>query len=1268
MALSSFEIIVKIEGVDYYLDTDGSTSIPLTLQVSDIREFATRRSSYSLSITVPETAHNRFIFNSVSDLSVDLTYFNPNWKSPCTILVDSIPVFTGNLQLKSVDSELSSNLVRYNCVVYSENDDFFKTVGEYTLGGVTSNLDFSEFNHKYNYDSIALSWTQSYESGYYYPLIDTSGIIDKSYIDGSISLPVMLSSGTVDVETYMLTGQSSTNPSGLKMVNDSVFIAGALSTTTVTGVTSSNALLQTFSTDTIWPEVSSIPAGVVTCVYDTQKSSGLDTYHTFFEFYKLDQNNTPILLGTSPNTTSTAVNTGVQQTSSITLSEKVQILNTDRLAIKIYAAMDSPGTTASFNLYADSTTDTRLTFPASMTSRMLVDNFLPATYIKTIWNKIFEAADYKYESNFLNTEYFNNLVMPFSQKVLENEPTYLKTLSFYVGKTTDQVLNAIPSTKITFSATPPPHIYLNQYHQGGYYQLQALSFDDVNTPYDNDSGLWDVATSKFTSSSDVIQQEFKLKLDISFKDWGTIAKNALLASSGPTTTFYRDLIVVVVRSMNPDGSAVSGWSQTPTIQQLISYPRIPFAGGKNYQSIYYNQPDVSTSIPAGTYQVSILGNDGTGNDNKIAHAEIFTDRLDGRATIPAPAGDIYGECYYGTLRAGEEVRAFFVNYAALGVVLGPIYGSITFFDPSAATPNQLSWRDLSIKVGSSFENLVTTSVIVGQTFSYNSVLPQNLKQKDFLTSIVKMFNLYIEPLKDSERTLLIEPRDDYYAAGEFKNWTHKIDATKKAHIQVLAETQNKSTLFTYKPDSDFYNTDFSNVFKREYGDVRYVIDNDFLSGEKKIDVVFSPTPLSKLNGSVGMVYPSVFKVNNGKPQSADGYNFRILSKNPDGLIPLDAADTWYFEGNAQTSYPYVGHFYPDPYEPTMDLNWGQSYLYYSNTPTNNNLFSTYWRNTINEISDINSRIVTLDIYLDSTDINKFRFNDNIYMVIDGVGGYYKVNKISNFDPTIIKPVTVEFIKSIDITVPILQGLDSPDTESVVIAATNVTNSLKGHISISEWGNKITGHGHIVTGIFNTVGSNGTWVNGDGNVSTSHKSLLLGDGNIDNSYRNSLLLGNNNTSALGQFKMLIGDNNYDNSSSGLIIGNNNFIDISTINIRVFGDFNSINSPGDGISIFGRYNEISDNGLVNNNSFIIGDSNIVNGNTFIFGSDMSPSQNTFNVQAPIVNTPNIISAGRDEVLDPFSDIVINIISAGRDEVRNLGSNTAINLVSGGYDDIL
>jgi len=55
--------------------------------------------------------------------------------------------------------------------------------------------------------------------------------------------------------------------------------------------------------------------------------------------------------------------------------------------------------------------------------------------------------------------------------------------------------------------------------------------------------------------------------------------------------------------------------------------------------------------------------------------------------------------------------------------------------------------------------LAPSNFTEGFLVNMNALLPQNIKQKDFLSSVIKMFNLYIDVDKLNTKKLIIEPRN-----------------------------------------------------------------------------------------------------------------------------------------------------------------------------------------------------------------------------------------------------------------------------------------------------------------------------------------------------------------------------------------------------------------------------------------------------------------------------------------------------------------------------
>ena len=146
-----------------------------------------------------------------------------------------------------------------------------------------------------------------------------------------------------------------------QMVRLVSFTAGSL-TTKVTNVSTTPTLMQSFATNTGFPNTTLIPAGLFTCYYQTEKQAGTNNYYTYFQVYKRS-GAVETLLATSSNSNQDASNTVKNTIVTAFIPSDTTILATDRLVVKIYGVMLSA--TANITLYYDGTSGARFEYPTS---------------------------------------------------------------------------------------------------------------------------------------------------------------------------------------------------------------------------------------------------------------------------------------------------------------------------------------------------------------------------------------------------------------------------------------------------------------------------------------------------------------------------------------------------------------------------------------------------------------------------------------------------------------------------------------------------------------------------------------------------------------------------------------------------------------------------------------------------------------------------------------------------------------------------------------
>ena len=1044
-----YEILIELNGVKQQLDTYKGDPISLTFNVADVADISSRNSSFSKTIKLPETGNNRLIFGDISDLGVDSS-FNPNKKTKCWILVDTAVVFEGYLQLKKVFVDKELDKCDYEVVVYADNDNFFKQLGNKFI----TDSDYSELNHYWNANVIRSSWTSEWNNGYYYPLIDYGYDWDLGEING-------------------------------------------------------------------W-----------TTTYNTEVKT---------------------------------------------------------------------------------------------------KDMFPATNVKYIWNKIFNEAGYTYQSNFLDSEIFTSLYIPFNREKLLR-PNTSTASRFSIGRTQSATFSNTSTVTVAGSTIIENDPYYGPIEVSNPVVTKLgtfrIPFNSEASPNGDPDNLYNTTTYEYTAPTDFISERFVCNFDITFRfnvDFNAFT-NFSFTNYATTIQFKR--------SRNPNtGATVSGGYAIPVGGSIAA------------------RPFKESSIPGVQFEAA----GGTSQQPRRTYGQISTDILDNSTPN------------LKKLYPGEKVWVEVV-YSALNTDIRTTIGNSNLLPPTVIVAGNSYNTTLPVGTvcgtfsgNNKFFNVLNTTVLVDEVIDYNQVLPLNIKQSDFIVSIIKMFNLYVEPSKEYDNQLIIEPRDAYYAAGKIKDWTGKLNIDEDIEEQILGDTQNKKTIWKYKDDKDWYNEDYkNNRGGLSYGEYNFYSSNEFVSGEKKVELTFSPTPLASVNGSTQLVIPKIGKLNNNLWARTEA-NIRILTKfnsstnstwvygdyqffsdssqwnaytvltsngfgnalHPfkvgdyvnvsqtdggllkpmlqgnfkivairdtksivinipfsvvgsgasvggtvtplDGLLPVATdSDSWSFEGIKYKAYPYLGHF-NNPQNPSYDINFGQTNgLYYlEETVTNDNLYSVYWENFINELFDKDSRIITASFYLTPFDIADFRFNDNIYIGDQ----YYKVNKILNYDPTKEALVKIELIKSKYITIPRAFSNVKPSLPITGAVGSSVPDIKKpprptGGL-ISSGTNTVVGGKNIVVGKDNAVYASKSLVLGASNsVASDTKAYVLGDNNsVEGNSEKTVVIGDNNTISEGVTGSVVFGSGNVVSGSNITLINVNGVTATQSGMTYLGPSFSISQTGD-----------------------------------------------------------------------------------------------------------
>ena len=383
---------------------------------------------------------------------------------------------------------------------------------------------------------------------------------------------------------------------------------------------------------------------------------------------------------------------------------------------------------------------------------------------------------------------------------------------------------------------------------------------------------------------------------------------------------------------------------------------------------------------------------------------------------------------------------------------------------------------LIVDSGSYFRVTAQEQLAENSPIPIKSVIPENVLCKDFISGLIKMFNLYIEPDKANAKNLIIKTRDTFYSdETNILDWSDKVNYNVPWKITPLGELDFKRLIFKYKEDQDKYNKKYRNSYLEPYGTRNVIVSNDFLTNDKVIEPVFSATPSYRpdLRSISKRVYPIIVT----DSDQTTGSNIRILQLNGTKFLDLWELYSESVGSQIYNAYPYAG-MVDDADNPSYDLAFDVPIeIYWSmnaNNYTNNNLYNSYYSKMISEIVDQDSKLIEVEVLLTAQDLFNINFAKKIFIN----NNYYILNKIIDADRTQTNLTRVELLK-------LKAGVSFTASTGVNKNFNNVqstTPRVEGGLNIV--GSSLNGSPAIVEGGLNEVRS----------ISATSEILIINGGN------------------------------------------------------------------------------------------------------------------------------------------------------------------------------
>jgi hypothetical protein len=297
-------------------------------------------------------------------------------------------------------------------------------------------------------------------------------------------------------------------------------------------------------------------------------------------------------------------------------------------------------------------------------------------------------------------------------------------------------------------------------------------------------------------------------------------------------------------------------------------------------------------------------------------------------------------------------------------------GTITF--TSAFTDVILLWGNVAGGItGAQFLDTTSNQIINQSKLRINKQFPE-IKVEDFLTGIMKMFNLTCYSTDGINYTL--DTLENYYATGTTRDLTKYI---KSDNININRVKSYKKINFEYEKSESVINTGFSQANGIEYGTL--FLDTTNEGDEYNIKLSFENLNFNNLSEKLQVGYAlKNDAVTKYIPKPVILYDY-----NPTALTTLTTASDFYFNLNTtggtstlHTTYKAFGQEYFDGTN-TYSLNFPQQQSTLTNESINNSLYNQYYSNYIGNVFNPKARLIKVSGILPTSLLTSLKLNDKI---------------------------------------------------------------------------------------------------------------------------------------------------------------------------------------------------------------------------------------------------------------------------------------------------
>jgi hypothetical protein len=439
--------------------------------------------------------------------------------------------------------------------------------------------------------------------------------------------------------------------------------------------------------------------------------------------------------------------------------------------------------------------------PGSGDAFYSTQEFKPAIFAKTYFDRIFQGAGFTYSWPDLVDDKFDKLVIP------------------YNGDTDN-----FDYADYTVKANAGPTTYTGQFWAGNSEMSlpqTITAWTETEDPQNIYNPVTGVYSTPFNISSNNSQQyDYNITIQYELRLVNTSGVTLYSGTNTQATpTFYRPQLYL---------------TRNGVVSSAVNL---------------YTNPAPLNGSPAVTYAVQSPASIPNGTTTILSQTAICTMALTAQNLPQLSQGRL-------AVRCPKEAYAQ-PNQTALNPQwrIGSATGT-----PCASGQIKLQYVVTNIDISITPSNNI---VAIGGTIDVNDYVPKKIKQNDFVKAIFNMYNLYADVDKTQPNQLNLIHRDDYYDAGKEVDWTYKLAKDKEQSLSFLPELTSKKVILTYTPDKDSPNQTYTDATNQIYGQAEVVFDNEYVKDVTTKPVLFGPTPIIRtpFGAYVGMIAGQAPKTN-----------------------------------------------------------------------------------------------------------------------------------------------------------------------------------------------------------------------------------------------------------------------------------------------------------------------------------------------------------------------------------------------------------------------